>query len=149
MTLLDAAADLAATQLTPDVGVRRRTLVGRVLSVHRAAIYVVLDRTAELLVVAIEPVGGVPGGMLVRGSSDLAGMGVAAGMSFERVSNGWAIPAASLRINADRATTWSPALPQAARVVASPAVDRRIAAAHLIGTARCRPGGLWPTAETD
>src|SRR5256885_16947528 len=87
-TLLDAAADLAATRLTPDVETRRRTIFGRVLSVHRAALYVLLEPASELLVVAIEPVGGVPGGLLVRGSADLSGLGVAAGMSFEPAGAG-------------------------------------------------------------
>ena len=145
MTLLDAATDLAATRLTPDVETRRLTLFGRVRSVHRAAIYVDLDGPPGALVIAIESVGGVPAGILVRGSTNLAALGVRAGMSFEPTAGGWSIPSAGIRIDAAGAATWSPALPLTARLVTGPDLARRIAAARAIAARSVRSGGLWPS----
>ncbi len=49
---------------------------------HRAAIYLDLPGPGDLLVVAIEDVGGVPGGLLVDRVTDLRRIGVQPGMTF-------------------------------------------------------------------
>jgi Protein of unknown function (DUF2877) len=131
--------------LTPDVETRRQTLFGRVRSVHRAAVYVDLEAPPGALVIAIESVGGLPAGILVRGSTNLVALGVRRGMSFEPTRGGWSIPSAGIRIDATGAATWSPALPRAARLVRGPDLARRVAVAGAIASRSVRSGGLWPS----
>lgn len=119
-------------------------LIGRVRSVHRAAVYVDLRDPAGLFVVAIEDVGGVPGGILVRDVADLRRTGIQPGMTLCPSADGWSFPAAGIAIVASRAMTWSPALPTAATLRLTPEVARAAAAARRVTVERSRPGGLAP-----
>lgn len=142
--LSNLAITLAATRLTPDVGGRGRTLVGRVRSVHRAAIYVEGPAPDGLLVVAIDDVGGVPGGILVRGVSDLRETGARPGMVVLPSPGGLAIPEAGIAIDVTRAVSWSPALPAAARFAPATELARTAAAARRVAAELAPKGGLAP-----
>jgi hypothetical protein len=142
--LPNLAVTLAAARLTPDIGGRGPAHAGRVRSVHRAAIY--LDRLApdSLLVVAIDDVGGVPGGILVSDVSDLRETGIRPGMLVLRSPKGFAIPAAAVEIDLSRAVAWSPALPVAARFGPSPELARTAATARRLAAELAPAGGLAP-----
>jgi hypothetical protein len=142
--LSNPATTLAATRLTPDVGGRGRTLVGRVRSVHRAAIYI--DRPAPhgLLVVAIDDVGGVPGGILVGRVGDLRATGIRPGMTVLPSPNGFAIPSATIDIDLTRAAIWSPTLPAAARFRPAGELGPVVAAARRLAADLAPVGGLAP-----
>jgi hypothetical protein len=142
--LPNLAIALAATRLTPDVGGRGRTLAGRVQSVHRAAIYVERPAPDGLLVVAVDDVGGVPGGILVRGASDLRETGARPGMVVVPSPDGLAIPEAGIDINVTRAVSWSPALPAAARFAPAAELARTAAAARRVAADLAPEGGLAP-----
>jgi len=139
--LPNAVAALPATRLTPDVATRSRTLFGRVRSVHRAAVYVDVGPPNGLLIFAIDDVGGLPGGMLLGGLADLRATGIERGMALLPSAGGWAIPSASVAIDASTARIWSPALPAAARVTAN---RRSIEAARAIAADLAPAGGLGP-----
>ena len=142
--LSNLATTLAATRLTPDLGGRGRTLVGRVRSVHRAAIYV--DRPAPhgLLVVAIDDVGGVPGGILVGCVGDLRAIGIRPGMTVLPSPDGFAIPSASINVDLTRAATWSPTLPAAARFRHAGELASIVATARRLAADLAPVGGLAP-----
>jgi hypothetical protein len=123
-TLPNVAMTLAATRLTPDVGARLRSLSGRVRSAHRAAIYLDAGSPRSLLVVALDDVGGVPGGILVTGIVDLRDTGIRPEMAVVPSTRGVSIPAAAIEIDVTNAISWSPALPPAARLRPSPELDR-------------------------
>lgn len=126
---------------------RIATLRGRVRSVHRAAIHVELERTGELLVVAIDDVGGLPGGILVSGSTDLRGIGVEPGMGLRAGGDRLMIPDAPVEIPLDAARPWSPALPEAGRLEfrrdAAACADA-LADARRIAGRRAPRAGLGP-----
>ena len=143
-TLPDAVTVLAATRLTADADPRSHAHSGVVRSVHRAAIYVDLARTGELLVIAIDAVGGIPGGVLVD-ASDLRRTGIRAGMTVVSAETRWLVPAAGLAIETRNAAAWDPTLPTGTRLVAGPALAGRASVAHQVVTALATQGGLWPT----
>src|SRR5215212_6959699 len=143
-TLPDAVTVLAATRLTADADPRFHVCSGVVRSVHRAAIYVDLATTGELLVVAIDAVGGVPGGVLVD-APDLRWRGMRAGMTVVSAGTRWLLPAAGLEIEKGDAVVWAATLPVHARLAAGPTLASRAALARRAITAVATPGGLWPT----
>ncbi len=118
---------------------------------HRAAIYLDLPGPGNLLVVAIDDVGGVPGGLLVDQVTDLRRIGVQPGMTFVPTPAGWAVPSAGVGIDTSRAITWSAALPPAAMLDLTPELARTAAAARRLaadsapggGLATPRPGDAW------
>jgi hypothetical protein len=142
--LPDHATILAAARLTPDVAGPGPAHVGRVRSVHRAAIYVDRPAPASLLIVAINDVGGVPGGILVEDVSDLRQTGIRAGMVVLRSLDRFAIPAAAVEIDVSRAVTWSPALPVAARFSPTGELAQTAATARRLAAELAPPGGLAP-----
>src|SRR4051794_8140926 len=109
-TLPDAVTVLAATRHTADADPRFHVGRGVVRSVHRAAIYVDLATTGELLVVAIDAVGGVPGGVLVD-VPDLRCHGVRTGMACVPSETRWLVPAAGVAMETRDAVTWNATLP--------------------------------------
>jgi Protein of unknown function (DUF2877) len=146
-TLSNAAAVLPATSLTPDVAARTGTLAGRVRSVHRAGIWLDLDEPGDLLAIALDDVGGIPGGILVGGIDDLRTIGVRPGMAMTATTEELAIAAAPLRIGLTEARVWSASLSADARLANPPAEGRAMAAwvvaRELAGT--LAPGsGLGP-----
>ena len=118
---------------------------------HRAAIYLDLSGPGGLLVVAIDDVGGVPGGLLVDQVTDLRRIRVRPGMTFLPTAVGWAIPSAGVGIDTSRAITWSAALPPAAMLDLTPDLARTAAVARRLasdsapggGLATLRPGEAW------
>jgi hypothetical protein len=147
--LSNLATTLAAARLTPDVNGRGRTLGGHVRSVYRAAIYV--DRAAPdgLLVVAIDDVGGVPGGILVRGAADLRETGIRPGMAVLPSPDGLAVPTAAVEIDLSRAVTWSPALPAGARFEPTAELAGAVDAARIVAVRFTPSGGLAPMPSGD
>src|SRR5436305_10090599 len=130
-TLPDAVTVLAATRLTADVDPRAMRGSGKVRSVHRAAIYVDLAPADEQMTIAIDAVGGLPGGMLVD-ASDLRSLGVRAGMTVLPSTTGWLVPSARLAFETAGARLWQPTLPDTARLNVDPATSLRIALARDI-----------------
>ncbi len=116
---------------------------------HRAAIYVGLPGPGGLLVVAIEDVGGVPGGLLVDQVTDLRRIGVRPGMTFLPTAAGWAIPSAGIGIETSRAITWSAVLPPAAMLDLTPKLARTAAVARRLASDSAPPGGLARTQPGD
>jgi Protein of unknown function (DUF2877) len=112
--------------------------------VHRAAIYLDLHDPGNLLVVAIDDVGGVPGGLLVDRVTDLRRIGVQPGMMFVPTAAGWAIPSAGVGIDPSRAITWSAALPPAALLELTPDLARTVAVARRLAADGAPKGGLVP-----
>jgi hypothetical protein len=143
-TLPNVAMTLAATRISPDVGARLPSLAGRVRSVHRAAIYVDAGSPRTLVVVAIDDVGGVPGGVLVAGIADLRETGIRPGMAVVPSSRGVSIPTAAIEIDVTNAISWSPSLPPGARLRPTPELDRTVAVARRLAAAHACPGGLAP-----
>jgi hypothetical protein len=117
-------------------------LAGVIVSVHRAAFYVRRTVDDRLVVVASESVGGLPGGILVRGRSDLRAIGLEPAMRLGPTVDGWAVPAAALRIEGGSALPWSPALPAAARRGVTAWGPRRIADARTLAAGLARLGSL-------
>jgi hypothetical protein len=113
-------------------------------SVHRAAVYVELEPSGELVTLAIDDVGGVPGGILVGGAPALHRLGLARGMRLEAASDGLRIPAARVTIRTSAAEVWSPALPPSARLTTSSTHWGN--AAGSAGPARALAAGLAPAA---
>jgi len=141
---LPNAKTLVATRLTSDVGARLRSLAGRVRSVHRAAIYLDVASPRSLVVIAVDDVGGVPGGILVTGIADLRETGIRPGMAVVPSARGVSIPAAAIEIDATNAIRWSATLPPAARLRPTPELDRTVAVARRLAAAHACPGGLAP-----
>jgi hypothetical protein len=112
--------------------------------VYRAAVYVELAASDTLLVVAIDAVGGVPGGFLVGGIADLGKTGIERGMTLLPTDEGWSIPSAGVAIDASHARTWSPSLPGPARTTPTPALRRAVEAARVLAADRPSTGGLAP-----
>lgn len=112
------------------------------MSIHRAAFYLRRSVDDALLVVAIEDVGGLPGGMLVRGCRDLRTVGLRVGQWLQPAPDGWSVPDARLRIDAASAVAWSPALPTAARRGAAAWTPRALAAARSIAADLAPMGSL-------
>ena len=100
-------AILPATRITPDVTARSDTLRGQVGGIYRAALYVELEPPSQLLVLAIDAVGGVPGGILVGGIADLRELGIDRGAELRPSASGWSIPSAGVGIRTAGARTWS------------------------------------------
>ena len=142
-TLADAVVRLAATRLALDLVPRHRALRGRVHSVHRAAIAVEVGGTDELVTIAIESVGGLPGAILVGGIRDLRLLGVRRGLAVTPIPDGWAIHDAGVLVDSTAAALWSAALPGDARLDPSPELLRRVDNARQRISIRARPGGLW------
>ena len=113
-------------------------------SVHRAAVYVELEPAGELLTVAIDEVGGIPGGILVSGTTALHRLGVARGMRLEPSADGIAIPAARVTIRTSGAAVWSPTLPASSRLTTTP--SHWGTAAGSAGPARALAAGRAPSA---
>ena len=121
-------------------------------SVHRAAITVDLDRPGALLTVAIDDVGGIPGGILVRGTTDLRGFGVEPGMAVLTSADGLTIAGAGLRIDASAARPWNAALPSAARLASGPTVidelEVAVEIARTLAAGRAPSAGFGPLLVT-
>jgi hypothetical protein len=135
---------LPATRITPDVAARGGTLRGRVRAIYRAAVYLDLEPSGGLLVLAIDAVGGVPGGILVGGIADLREIGIDRGAELRPSTDGWSIPSAGVEIQAAGARTWSPGLPDAARPTATPELRFSLELAREIAAHRAPVGGLAP-----
>jgi hypothetical protein len=113
-------------------------------SVHRAAVYVETEPSGGLLTLAVDDVGGVPGGILVAGATDLHRLGLARGMRLEPSPDGMRIPAAGVTIRTSAAHVWSPALPPSARLTTS--TSHWGNAAGSAGPARALAAGRAPAA---
>jgi Protein of unknown function (DUF2877) len=110
---------LAATLTDPAVALPGSRLQARVEHAYRAALYVRSEASGQPAIIAIEDVGGQPGGILVRGLTDLRGV------------------RGSVSVDLSTATTWSPRLPAAARISSSRglALSQPDAAADLLADA--------------
>lgn len=118
--------------------------MGRVRSVHRAAVHVDLEGPDGLLVLAVDDVGGIPCGILVAGVTDLRRSGIRAGMRFTASADGWSIPGAGVGIKRSHAVPWSPMLPAAAMLRLTPELAGRVPAARRLAAERAPEGGLGP-----
>jgi uncharacterized protein DUF2877 len=112
---VEQAVTLAATLTDPSVALPGSRLRARVEHAYRAALYVRDEGSGRRVIVAIEDVGGQPGGILVGGVTDLRGV------------RGMVI------VDLSRATAWSPRLPAAARVRFGQAFAGVVAAAAPSG----------------
>lgn len=135
---------LPATRITPELAARRATLHGRVRAIYRAAVYLDLEPSGDLLVLAIDAVGGVPGGILLGDVADLRQIGIDRGAELRPSIDGWSVPSAGLDIDAARARTWSPGLPEEARLRTTPALRFSLDLAREIAAHRAPVGGLAP-----
>jgi hypothetical protein len=90
---------LAATLTDPAVALPGSRLRTRVEHAYRAALYVRDEASGGRAIVAIEDVGGQPGGILVRGATDLRGV------------------RGTVIVDLNAAVAWSPRLPAGARLL--------------------------------
>ena len=95
---MEQPVTLAATLTDPAVALPGSRLQARVEHAYRAALYVRDEASGRRVIVAIEDVGGQPGGILIRGLTDLRGV------------------RGSVIVDLSTATSWSPRLPAAARI---------------------------------
>jgi hypothetical protein len=102
---VEQAVTLAATLIDPAVAPPGTRLRARVEHAYRAALYVREERSARGAIVAIEDVGGQPGGVLVRGVTDLRSV---------------APEGRTVVVDLSAAVAWSPRLPAAGRSLADP-----------------------------
>ena len=102
---MEQAVTLAATLTDPAVALPRTRLRARVEHAYRAALYVRWERSGQRAIVAIEDVGGQPGGVLVRGVLDLRAV---------------APEGREVVVDLSAAVAWSPRLPAAARSLPHP-----------------------------
>ena len=144
-----AVATLAATRITPDLAVRVASLSGYVQSVHRAAVHVEVAPSCELFVLAVDDVGGIPGGILVGGIPDWRRLGLTPGMEVAGTDGCLAIAGAGVAINTTVAPIWSPALPASAGLAATVSIDAARAVAARTVAARRPAGGLGPLLTED
>jgi uncharacterized protein DUF2877 len=110
---VEQAVTLSATLTDPAVALPGSRLRARVEHAYRAALYVRDEGSGRRAIVAIEDVGGQPGGILIRGATDLRGI------------------RATVIVDLSAAVTWSPRLPAAARI---PSPDGPKVAGEVIGT---------------
>ena len=126
---------LSATRVTPDVAALADPYGGIVHtshtlhSVHRAAVYVRSNSAGRLGIVAIDDVGGLPGGILVDGVPDFRALGL----------NG-----RGLVLYLSKAATWSPRLPSRARHDPGPRLMTGVRRARALAAARAGTDGLGP-----
>ena len=111
---------LTATLTDTALGTAHTIFRGRVEHSYRAALYVRNAASGRLAVVAIEDVGGLPGGMLVDGISDL------------RTLNAAGHP---LVVDLSKARSWSPHLPAAAKVARTDGLGGRLLLARALAAA--------------
>jgi hypothetical protein len=110
---------LAATLTDPAVALPGSRLRARVEHAYRAALYVRDEVSGGRVIVAIEDVGGQPGGILVAGETDLRGV------------------RGAVIVDLSTASAWSPRLPAAARISTPRGLDLSHADAA---------GDLWASA---
>jgi uncharacterized protein DUF2877 len=119
---------LGATLTDPAVALPGSRLRARVEHAYRAALYVRDEGSGRRAIVAIEDVGGLPGGILVRGATDLRAV---------------ASEGRTVVVDLSAAVAWSPRLPAAARLVVG------FAGAPLAGEGfEARSGDPFATAAT-
>jgi hypothetical protein len=107
---VEQAVTLSATLTDPAVALPGSRLRARVEHAYRAALYARDEASGRRVIVAIEDVGGQPGGILVRGATDL-----------RVVAQG-----RSVIVDLSMAEAWSPRLPATARLLP----DRRLELPH-------------------
>jgi len=104
--------------------------------------------TGELLTIAIDDVGGLPGAVLVAGTADLRAVRIRPGMAVAATPAGLSIPAAAVTVEATSARVWSAALPASARLtaawVAGGDLAHFTAVARRLAAARAPSAGLGP-----
>lgn len=129
---------LSATRVTPDVAELADPFGGTIhtthtsdtiYSVHRAAVYVRLDPAGRLGVVAIEDVGGLPGGILVDGVPDFRALG---------------LKRRGLVVDLSKAAAWSPRLPPGAHHDPGPRLTTGVRRARALAAACAGTDGLGP-----
>lgn len=98
-------------------------------SVHRAAVYVRLGHPDRLGVVAIDDVGGLPGGVLVDGVADFRTLG---------------LQRRGLVVDLSSGATWSPRLPARAHHGPGPRLTTGVRRARALVAARAGAVGLGP-----
>ena len=110
--------------------------------------YVDLAGSGDLLTIAIDVVGGLPGAVLVGGIDDLRATGIRRGMSVVAAVGGLSISEAAVTIQTSSARVWSAALPAPSRLTAErPATAdlvRSIDVARGVAGARAPSAGLGP-----
>ena len=116
--------------------------------------YVEVEPRGALLVIAIDEVCGVPGGLLVGSVTDLRTVGITPGMAVTQSGEIVAVPDARLAIALTGARVWSPLLPPAARLTATArsvagGLAARVAAARALAGGRAPADGLGPILRGD
>lgn len=110
---MEQAVTLSATLTDPGVALPGNALRARVEHAYRAALYVRDEGSGRRAIVAIEDVGGQPGGILVRGATDLRHL---------------ATEGRHVVVDLSAAVAWSPRLPAAARMPSGPGLALALAA---------------------
>jgi hypothetical protein len=124
---------LAATLTDPAVALPGSRIRARVEHAYRAALYVRDDVSGRRVILAIEDAGGQPGGILVRGATDLRGI------------------RGTVIVDLCAAVAWSPRLPAAARLLPDrrPELGRReLGAPPIAGLRLALVTGDAGTAQT-
>ena len=135
---------LAVTRVTPDVAARAAAFRGRVQSVHRAAAYLAIEDPPALFVVALDSVGGQPGGILVSGVGDIRDLGIRAGMPAVAGDSRIAIADAGIRLDLAGAPMWSATLPVFADVVSAEVLAQTLRLARGVARRGASGRGFAP-----
>src|SRR5579859_44447 len=112
-------ASIRATRMSIDAVDRLRAGRGTIVEVHRLAAYVADGRREDLITIALDEVGGVPGGIGLGGCDDIRTLGIWRGDRVEQVAGSSERLVAigpALLIDLGGAAPWSPALPPRARL---------------------------------
>lgn len=142
--MLEDPQTLAVTRVTPDVAAWSADPTGRIHSVHRAAMYIEMDRTDDLVVLALDAVGGVPRGALIAGLADFRAHGLERGMAVTGTAGRLSIPRAGFTIDVAGARQWSASLPATAACNPGRALRRRVGTARALAGAAAPRGGFAP-----
>ncbi len=117
---------LTATRLDHALAIRGPHVRGEVERAYRAALYIRAETSRELVVVALDDVGGVPGGILVGGPADLRAFGIGR----------------RCLVDVSRAATWSARLPASARCAPGPRLAARVHVARELAAEGAGEGGF-------
>ncbi len=96
------------------------------------------------MTLALDEVGGLPGGVGLQSVRDLRDLGVMPGGRVRVVDRWLTIGSGQVRIDLAEAATWSPRLPAAARCVPGPRLDATLAVARRLAAAHAPDRGLGP-----
>lgn len=142
--MLEDLATLAVTRVSPDVLALSAAFSGHIQGVHRVATYIAVEGTDDLVVLALDAVGGVPGGALIERLGDFRAIGLERGMAVTASAGRVSIPRTGVSLDLAGARPWSASLPATAACEPGAALRQGVAAARALAALAAPRGGFAP-----